>query len=494
MISRILTHLGGENLKETAPHLYQALSNVQPVPDVRSASGDSAKEIYTSTDEVYSGNEGIGILQRISFLNCAPFVVSVSKLWEKESERLIDTFSEYWEDCVYGESILESTTSLARQAADKNLRLVSTFTWSTDGINVYETTQEFTLEQYVGGNPAVKKIDVADPRAKDGKLTIVLYDREGFLDEKVDYHYTNVMNADNTVKVKMPFSGSLEVSEEFELIGINTTIKDEEPKLSLILENGGCVDYVFDKKKFADYFTLSEDKSKMTWEFDDDWNAVLDLSHFSVKTIVDFSCTFTLNVYKKDNTDFVFHPLIMITSAHEPVLRNSTTVEIEPIQIQWGCLAKGTRIRMADGSEKVIEAICPGDVVAEAAGSAVRVIDIIRGMENSLICLETRDGCQLFLTGSHPVKTERGFLRADELNAADVIHTEHGQSQIKHLYNVNGSYEVFNLMLEHASSIFCSGIIAGDFDMQNGFTRQNTEASSPSAVQLELRKLFGKND
>lgn len=489
MKSRILELLGGEALRESSPLSYAALSDISPIPVKSLSTGDSARDIYAGADELFLLKEdaGVGILQRGCFAGKIPFMATVSELYDRETGLLLDTFNEYWENFYYCESKLKATSRRVQLAAKKPMRLVSTYVWSHDGMSVHERTIEFLVDQYIGGTPIITELNVTAPRARDHRLTSVLYDRAG----DADYCYKNVTLPDNKAKVMMPFAGSLKADDNFKIMGIMTGVSGEEPEMRLMLENGGTVSYGYDMKHFTEQFTISPDKSTLTWDFSPDWNAVLDLRHFAGVTIVDFACAFTLNL-KNKATPAVMHPRVMITSTREKEPRESGSIEIEPIQIRWGCIAAGTPVKMDDGSEKKIEEIRPGDRVLTTDGGTAKVRDVVTGREDLLFRLKTQSGHSLLMTGSHPVKTGRGWVRADALTAADVITTEAGDSHVCELYSEENPTIVYNLALEPSAAIYCGGIAAGDYAMQNGMEAAVEIDPPPTPLQLELRRLFGK--
>lgn len=90
------------------------------------------------------------------------------------------------------------------------------------------------------------------------------------------------------------------------------------------------------------------------------------------------------------------------------------------------CFPAGTKILMADGTEKVIERIRPGDRVMsfnpesldiEPAG----VVEKYKRQEDRLIELELEDGTMLRLTEEHPVFTRTGWVLAGNLTDQDEV-------------------------------------------------------------------------
>ena len=497
MKSKLLDYLGGEELLEKSSIVYEALSNVTIIDNneftdcrANELKGD-LKPGYLDTEEIYSYEDGIGFLQRISFLGKIRFVTIKSKLYNSVTNELLDEFVDYIENKNYFELAKLSTTLKSKDNNKNDLRLNSTFTWSIDGVSVYEAVKDFAVSHYENAQPYITELKVTAPRAKDKKMTIVLYDRQQFLGETTDYSYTGVLLPNNKTKVMMPFAGELRVDSQYFIKGINTTSElFGLPKLALVLEKEGQVNYGFDAKKFAEQFTISEDRKILSWKFNDDWNAILDLSLFDVRTIVDFSCYFTINLEKADGGNY--YPTVSITSCSSPTQRDSGSIEIEKIQIQWGCVAKGTMINLTDNSQKLIEEIKINQKVLTNEGKSCTVTNILKGIEKSLVCLETANGHKLYMTDSHPVLTERGLLRADKLNATDVICTIDGNSQVKYLFTDYNEREVYNLEFDNQSLIYCNGIVAGDYYSQNNMAIENEILPEPTQLQLELRELIIK--
>lgn len=108
----------------------------------------------------------------------------------------------------------------------------------------------------------------------------------------------------------------------------------------------------------------------------------------------------------------------------------------EQINLDSRCFAQETLIRMADGQEKQINAIRVGEKVFSVSGKAVRVMDIIVGIEEKVVVLVTQSGKRIRLTSDHPVLTEqRGIQRVNALLATDKVQTaDRDFEEIDNLY------------------------------------------------------------
>jgi Intein splicing domain len=114
-----------------------------------------------------------------------------------------------------------------------------------------------------------------------------------------------------------------------------------------------------------------------------------------------------------------------------PIIPESEWVEFDrtrdeiPIldQGQHGsCFPAGTRIRMADGTQKPIDQIRLLDKVLTAEGNIGEVVDLMVRRENeSLVRLQLWGHSHLRMTEEHPVLTRRGYVKAEELQIGDWV-------------------------------------------------------------------------
>lgn len=85
------------------------------------------------------------------------------------------------------------------------------------------------------------------------------------------------------------------------------------------------------------------------------------------------------------------------------------------------CLVAGTRIKMADGTEKNIEDIQPGDEVWISDTISAPVVNAgCTGIKETYLVTLT-DGTVLELTGNHKIFTTRGLVRTDALQYNDHV-------------------------------------------------------------------------
>lgn len=169
---------------------------------------------------------------------------------------------------------------------------------------------------------------------------------------------------------------------------------------------------------------------------------------------------------------------------------SDSNATIPQIQFASSCLAKGTEVRLADGSLMAVEQVGQDvRVLADIDGLALSVTDMSIGVEDvPMIRLEDSFGHSLLLTEGHPVMTEDGPQRADALRLGDVVLTEQGPALLTSIgYEVyDGS--VHNLKLGNAAerklvgdepaAFFANGIMVGDgrlqLELANAFDRAHS--------------------
>ena len=458
----------------------------QSCADALSVSALTPIAAYTAVELFTVGAQGIHALLRCSFDTPVSFVAVRVEVYDASAPEHAACFVYYYENTKFQEISVTLSGKDAQAFAGGQLRCTATFVWSTDEQSMHEFTQDAAATPLGANDAVIKSFEVSAPRAHNHAETTVLYDREAFWTEKIDYHYTNLVSADHkTTKIKMPFAGKITVHEGYEISGVMK--KPEAPSLYLIFENGSTVGY-HHAKGFAEQFTLSADKKEISWNFDEDWAALQSLENISANTIVNISAHFTLNL-RPIGSPLLYHPHMEVVSVETPQPATSQVVEVERIKIQWGCLAQGTKIQLADGSEKPIEFISIDDRLRLSSGEMANVENIINGFERELIFLSTTNGYSLRTTKNHPISTARGFVPAGELTAADIICTQNGNAPLSQLYVAQYEDTVYNLCIEPSGSLICNGIIAGDFTMQNTCMKNEPKPAS-TLLQQELRRLL----
>ena len=144
-----------------------------------------------------------------------------------------------------------------------------------------------------------------------------------------------------------------------------------------------------------------------------------------------------------------------------------------------GCFASDTRIRMADGSQKSISSIQPGEWVFNPVTlKATQIAHKSVGVENKKLWKVTLDTKKaVVVTQTHPFKTLRGLLQAKELQADDFVYSEHSEKweKIFKIEEILGNGKtVVNLALKSDGQaenidehfLVADGVVTGDLVVQ----------------------------
>lgn len=356
----------------------------------------------------------------------------------------------------------------------------------------------------------VKKVDVLAPKPKDPShtYTVLLYDRDADSGEAADYpKYTDVrMKVQNEVYVKIhiPAKITIELADDFEFI-----MEDTDPIKGIYFPNfemkisnleSGVV--VFNKYNLADKIKVTYDSSKknvVTYEFPDDWDHLLHMKVAGAKMIADFDCTIPIKC-KHGALEYRDGQVVIVASSTlSTTSKDPANQLVKKIQIKFGCLAKDTKIRMKDGTEKEICSIQAGELVLTEGGGA-KVTKVWHGPEQELVYVQTMTGKEIMMTESHPVLVKRNgsrqAVRAGELNGEDIFLTRDGEEALRYIYMKPYQDEVYNLELEGGEAMYANCFLVGDFEMQNQPLETEEPEEEPAyqfdraQVELEMKRLL----
>lgn len=460
------------------PELYCALSG----PTLNAAEDSE----YTEIMATWSTGEQIASKSQASFSCCKPAGMIGIELYNVTQNRIMKT--EY----VNGNDIrtLQAVMSSGKNAIE-NGEVIETrthFIWANPDGTV--GTADRTISSTSNLNAVIESNTVEAPRARDKKLTIVLYGREPVSPEIEDYKYPENKKKDNKVKAMLPVKGSVRLNSQYTIQEILLT-GEHAPKLNMILSSGQAPPTY--KKDFSKAIQIL-DEQNISYEFETDWGDEIDVSRFNASTIVDVHMDFTIRAkyFGMDVYITIVVTSLDDTSLAEEISSPATQI-IEQVSIRWGCLGKDTRIQMADGSQRCISDIRIGDQVSTPNGLDT-VHNIFTGEEEYMVYIKTYNGKILLTTGSHPIFTKRGIVTADKLNGGDVLIIQDGEDSIAELFEYPYHNRVYSLELTSQNQFYAEGILVGDFKLQNTATQKdNTPVWSDNAKLMQSHiKEFAK--
>ena len=490
---RVFTdRLGGEErVRKSYPELFKALiysrdKAVREASSPRFLLEKSDAEPHGFTDfqgidclEYYGGqvssSSDMGTVSKPQVLSI------VSEMKDLFSGTILDSRAEYVQNEQYISSSMRVTT---KEQPQYDYTVESTFTKvkkvpsGRSVIDSYAETREVSSKDT--GAAIVESITVNDPlpHITKGNRTVIYYNnRRG---TGCDYYYDNVDQRDDSVRIMLPFKGGIRLASGFSPLFVDKN-KDFDLKIKT-KENGGIQ---FGLSGWGQIVWEHPDANTLTWAFPDDWHNYIYKEGVKAVNEVEFYCKMKVAISLDGKTVMEYVPIV-ITSGISSLAGNSVKT-IPKLEFQWGCFAKSTRIKMADGSYKLISQIRAGERVMTGNGPA-NVTEVITGTEAKMTVISTASGRTLKVSHDHPVLTGAGWKTADRLTAADVLRTESGLESIEALYTEAYNDKVFSLRTDGEGTLIAEGIFSGDLARQN---RTEPPAEEPlDELQQEFADLM----
>ena len=164
--------------------------------------------------------------------------------------------------------------------------------------------------------------------------------------------------------------------------------------------------------------------------------------------------------------------IFTVCSEDNPDAPSDNCTLIPPLQYWWHCVAEGTRVTLADGTEAPIESL-DNTMSVRSGGGAATVIATSRAPHHDnaghdpALRLRTAGGHELVLTSGHAVVTPGGVVPARDLAPGDPVLTADGTQAVASVEPVPLEGLVWNLRVEPAEgrafgSYLANGIEVGD--------------------------------
>jgi hypothetical protein len=170
-------------------------------------------------------------------------------------------------------------------------------------------------------------------------------------------------------------------------------------------------------------------------------------------------------------------------------------VPVPNIYFWWHCLAAGTKVRLADGTEAAIESIHNkhrvktggrkgAQLAVEATSRGPHKASASDSAERAVYRLVTDAGHELVGTGQHVVSTPEGLVPLHALRASDKVATENGTARVASCEKIDFDGACYNLKLGDANdrsagladdavcTYIANGIVVGDHLAQRGEQRR----------------------
>lgn len=334
-----------------------------------------------------------------------------------------------------------------------------------------------------------------------------------------DYMPDQVGDPNEITDVNIPFNGELRVPHE--ILEIYSTKGDlpngiDEPTNIYLQEGvyGGATKQSYrginnSIKQFSDYLEFEVDtvnkESIIRWNIPRAEGRFGNAKLFSNIATANWYMTFAVkgNPYFKTGRRGPVAFQVSLTSEASTRFGNFYSEVLPMMKLGYSCLAKGTLITMADGSQLAIENIGKGDLVlgALASNAAVKepmqVVDVSVGIEAiKMYRIKGADGSNILMTETHPISTSnKGVIWAKELQVGDRILTETGSVLVTDVTKEKYKDKIYNLKLAPKAdskfaesrnfAMFANGMAVGDLATQDEFNYkdQNIRMSEEEILQ-----------
>lgn len=360
------------------------------------------------------------------------------------------------------------------------LEIDYTATWceaDTGRLRALMSSRDVHRQVYL--NSAVKEVHLEAPvkRAGTEYPINIAYNRDFLPSEEVDYRYQSSFNP-STGKQRLfaPLSAWVEfqegTEEQFDNIDITTFVLKMDCKhgLSTYTKTGR-------EKPIEKHFVAQPDAegthpNGFSFSLNPEWMDDVPSRRWPIRDRVDFF--FAVNFKLKSGREGTIQ---IGSDLSEAAKKDSGSAVAGWLNLVWGCLAPGTRILMADGTERPIEQIKAGDVVRmDAQGNRAVVDKAVGGNEpRSMVNIQMLGGRTLVCTQDHPIVTDRGTMKAVDVHGNCRLCTpDGGHVTIIGIWDTPGG-EIYNLVLrpegaqrppEGGCTMFAERVLVGDNGMQ----------------------------
>ncbi len=323
-----------------------------------------------------------------------------------------------------------------------------------------------------------------------------------------DYAADQYLDPNEITDVNIPFRGQIRVGHEVTDIYATDLAVEDRPNgvdeiTNIYLQEGnygGATKQSYlgldnSVKNFSDYLQFDVDtvakETLISWDIPREEGRFGNAKLFSNIAEANWYITFAVKGYPyfikrgRGATARAFQ--ISITSEEAARFGNYYSTILPKIKLGYSCLAKGTLITMADGSQMAIESIGAGDHVTGAlamnpsVNEAMEVVDVSVGVEAiEMYRLHLADGNSILMTETHPISTSnKGIVWAKELEAGDRVLNLSESVLITKISKESYKDKIYNLKLKPLEGskispdadlgMFANDLLVGDLSAQDKF-------------------------
>lgn len=417
--------------------------------------------------------------------------ISSKKLPSRE-DTITFIFNAIWEDEANG--ILRAESSIREDITPRERDVIQDIIVTHPGYfyNADKTMADLTEieENAKGEQPILEYTPSSDPRTTEENIR-VSYNRGAIYKDILDYRYHEERDEKRNQHLFLDIRGKVILAEGYQY----KELKDHNCVLDIIGNGSGGDGAVMSNAKVIDgvhVYGYKDENGKAGFKFalPTYWNASIPDSAIAAtkEYYLDAEICFTC---EKD--DDRVHTM-RISSTDGLLKDEAHFAKIPKLTLMWGCLQKGTKVRMAKEPEKEIQDIKVGDEVIGADGNTCKVVNITKGTEVKL-CYIKVEGYpdEIGASFTHPFMTDKGVVEAGDICPNTLLKMDDGEfHKTVECYPAEYGSEVYNLVLEPSHWFYANGFCTGDNVVQGDHQDNDQNAFSlsigPELIE-EIEKL-----
>lgn len=303
-----------------------------------------------------------------------------------DAEYVVNLFV-VWED-----SESNKLQCMATGTQEINLTDVVTYADAVDKMTLYHPTKVINGVHRSYRNEG--NVDLSEP-------IIVAYNRAA--SGVVDYQY-NEKRVGKLEEIYLDVEYSVLLKEGYTYVGVSgyTAVLLCDQEGTLFYEGGAPEISSTDK----------DGKQELRVKWDTDWVNTIPNSVQAGNRIyrIWVELNMILKAENSNGTSSNIKNTVIVSNLQKNNDAGNNEISVADLHLYWGCLAEGTKILMADGSEKEIQNLQSGEKVLNSKGEAVEINRVITGDEEYIYRTYTESGKLVSASLLHPFAAEQGDL------------------------------------------------------------------------------------
>ena len=336
-------------------------------------------------------------------------------------------------------------------------------------------TQETTLSQKIDMSNSIEYVQLYHPTIKIngehqsytsldevGNLQDISVAYNRYFISGADYYYQSLQTESGDLLIQLDLKYKFVMNDGFKYLQGE---KRENVNAMLIFEGLGTV---FHENPNPQIVVSGTDKQEVTVTIAREWNRTFPESVKASNRTGMLFLQHYIPVQDKNAADIIMPP-VTISNKLKNNGGGASEVICADIYFFWGCLAEGTKILMADGTEKEVQNISIGESVLNSRGETVKVTNLITGTEEYIYRTYTESGRLISASLLHPFAAERGDLLLRDFDGKTMLKVKNGDQYVYeaviNCYPEKYAGNVYSLELEDTGkekSIIADGFVTYD--------------------------------